>query len=88
MAVTAVDGYAENKSKGDKLYHKYKETGNEKFKVKAKRYYNYSDGYKMQLEHPATNVNIKKTEINDSFKSSKKTVFGINEPKTTFKKTK
>lgn len=70
-----VEGYAQNKLKGNKLWKKSKKTKSptrkENLKEKAKLYYARMEGYENKLKNPGTQITNKET--NFSVNLSKKT---------------
>lgn len=73
--------FAKRRLKARMHYRKYKETGSERHKRKADYNYALCDIMEIKAKHPSTNVSVKQTNINDSFKYSNQTTYGIHKPK-------
>lgn len=76
--------YAKYKSKGNANYKKYKETGSERARKKANYNYAAAEALEIKLKNPAKKVEIKKTNIENSFNAKKETTYGVSKPKLCF----
>ena len=77
--------YAKSKAKAKANYSKFKRTGSKFAKRRADYHYAICDAMNKKFENPATTVNVRQNNINDSFKFSKQTTNGVHNPKIAVK---
>lgn len=72
-----VQQYVSAGSAARKNWTKYKETGKDKFKEKAKRGYDTQKALRMKMLNPGTRIENNNLEIKDSFNKSKSTKISV-----------